>query len=178
MGHAAPMSALLGMSLAVGLSCASLALVADDAGPPAPLVLRHAIRDVRVVDDAAFARFSLRVENRGDAPLREVGLVLVPLAFPLMEPVRVEVGDLGAGEERETTFPVVTPFLPGEPPAGGTAAFLWAVRGRTGEGEVLEFPAQSRSPGDPAEAQGEGFAARRGNARVLKVLARHGGGRR
>lgn len=138
---------LMRLSVVCGCILSVILLAAATYREDPVLVLVHTPQGMVRYHDMLSLRFSLRVENRGKAPLHRVALEHVPRSMVSAGGVALAVGTLGPGEARTVSFSIVTPDVPGEADRIAGGALVWTGNGIGAGGDTVEFETESAAGG-------------------------------
>ncbi len=109
-----------------------------------PIYLSHTLINYAENADSVTINFVLHVKNPGNAPLYNVTLSYVPLLLMTQGEVLLSIGDIEAGGSLDIPFTLTTPMLLSQDEFL-RQIFFWAGEGLDEDGNLLEFPAESRS---------------------------------
>jgi hypothetical protein len=111
-----------------------------------PVHLSHTLKTQVNGPDSVAYNFTLHVENRRDAPVRNLAFAYVPLLLPAMNEILLNVGDIEGHGQMDIPFNLVTPIFLSER-LFLMQALYWDGRGLNEKSNLIEFPVESRSKG-------------------------------
>jgi len=113
------------------------------AGPP--VVLTHTLTGYTEGETKVTADYYLHVENRGNAPVPELTLSLVPSVPTFLQPTTINLGELGPRETRDL-FVQVESSIRLKRATLSQSPLFWAGTFVDADGKAVEFPIKS-TPG-------------------------------